>query len=166
MAAGVITEGGGHAAAAGFSLPAEKEKEFCEFLENAVKQQLNGEVPHTDIVVDAELDAGSANMKLINKLSALEPFGQGNPEPVLVLHGATLRYASIMGRGNHLRGTVGTSNGGQLSFVGFNLVGTAVGDFLLDEANVNTKIMLLGKLKENEYNGHVSAQFLIEDIAI
>ena len=166
LAAGVITEGGGHAAAAGFSLPAEKEKEFCEFLENAVKQQLNGEVPHTDIVVDAELDAGSANMKLINKLSALEPFGQGNPEPILVLHGATLKYASIMGRGNHLRGTVGTSNGGQLSFVGFNLVGTAVGDFLLDEANVNTKIMLLGKLKENEYNGHVSAQFLIEDIAI
>ena len=135
-------------------------------LENAVKEQLNGEYPHQEILVDAELDAGSANMKLVNKMSALEPFGQGNPEPTLVLYGATLRYASTMGKGAHLRGTVGTSNGTLLSFVGFNLVGTPVGDFLLDEANVNTKIMMLGKLKENDYNGRISAQFVLEDIAV
>lgn len=166
LAAGVITEGGGHAAAAGFSLPADKEKDFCAFLEQAVKEQLNGELPHQEVLVDAELDAGSANMKLVNKMAALEPFGQGNPEPTLVLYGGVLKYASVMGKGNHLRGAVTTSNGNQLSFVGFNLVGTPVGDFLLDDANVNTKIMMLGKLKENEYNGRVSAQFFLEDIAI
>lgn len=166
LAEGIITEGGGHAAAAGFSLAADKESLFCDFLEKAVKEQLNGEMPHQEVVVDAELDAGSANLKLVHKMAALEPFGQGNPEPTLVLYGATIRYASVMGNGSHLRGAVGTSNGNQLSFVGFNLVGTPVGDFLLDEANVNTKIMMLGKLKENEYNGRVSAQFVLEDIAI
>ena len=166
LAEGIITEGGGHAAAAGFSLAADKESLFCDFLEKAVKEQLNGEMPHQEVVVDAELDAGSANLKLVHKMAALEPFGQGNPEPTLVLYGATIRYASVMGNGSHLRGAVGTSNGKQLSFVGFNLVGTPVGDFLLDEANVNTKIMMLGKLKENEYNGRVSAQFVLEDIAI
>ncbi|MBO5834299.1 MAG: hypothetical protein J6R22_05095 [Alphaproteobacteria bacterium] len=77
-----------------------------------------------------------------------------------------LRHVSIMGNGAHLRGTVVTSTGGQLNFVGFNLVGTALGDFLLDDANTNTKIMMLGKLKENEYNGRVSAQFFLEDIAV
>ena len=61
---------------------------------------------------------------------------------------------------------IATSAGTQLAFVGFNLVGTNVGNFLLDDANTNTKITLLGKLKENEYNGRVSAQFLIEDMAI
>lgn len=72
-----------------------------------------------------------------------------------------------MGKGGtHLRGTVLTSRGTQLAFVGFNLVGTPVGDFLLDDTNTNTKIMLLGRLKENEYNGRVSAQFFVEDIAI
>lgn len=166
LAEGIITEGGGHAAAAGFSLAADKESLFCDFLEKAVKEQLNGEMPHQEVVVDAELDAGSANLKLVHKMAALEPFGQGNPEPTLVLYGATIRYASVMGNGSHLRGAVGTSNGKQLSFVGFNLVGTPVGDFLLDDANVNTKIMMLGKLKENEYNGRVSAQFVLEDIAI
>ena len=166
LAAGIISEGGGHAAAAGFSLPAQNECAFCEFLENAVRAQLDGVTPHTEIVADAELDAGAATLKLVNKLSALEPFGQGNPEPTLVLNGATLRYATTMGGGAHLRGSVATSSGNQLAFVGFNLVGTPVGDFLLDDANTNTTIKLLGKLKENEYNGRVSAQFYIEDITL
>ena len=77
-----------------------------------------------------------------------------------------MKSATTMGRGAHLRGTVATRAGGHLNFVGFNLVGTPVGDFLLDDANVNTTITLLGKLKENDYNGRVSAQFFLEDIAI
>ena len=166
LANGILSEGGGHAAAAGFSLSAENETAFCDFLEQSVKEQLNGEMPHQEIVADAEIDAGGATMKLVNKLNALEPFGQGNPEPMLILHGAVLRYAAVMGNGAHLRGAVATSAGTQLSFVGFNLVGTPVGDFLLDDANANTKIIMLGRLKENEYNGRVNAQFFIEDIAI
>lgn len=166
LTAGIVSEGGGHAAAAGFSLSAENEEKFCEFLEQAVRTQLNGVMPHREIVADAEMDAGGATLKLVNKLNALAPFGQGNPEPTLILNGATLRFATTMGGGAHLRGSVATSAGTQLAFVGFNLVGTPVGDFLLDDANANTKIMLLGKLKENEYNGHISAQFFLEDIAV
>lgn len=166
LAAGIVSEGGGHAAAAGFSLGAENEAKFCEFLENAVREQLNGVIPCKEIVADAEMDAGGATLQLVNKLSALEPFGQGNPEPLLILDGAILRFATIMGHGAHLRGTVVTSNGAQLAFVGFNLVGTPVGDFLLDDMNTNTKIKMLGKLKENDYNGRRSAQFVVEDIAI
>lgn len=166
LAAGIISEGGGHAAAAGFSLSAENETLFCDFLENAVRAQLNGVVPHIEYCADAEIDASGATLKLVHKLDALEPFGQGNPEPLLILRGATLRYASVTGHGMHLRGSVTTSSGAQLAFVGFNLVGTPVGDFLLDGANTNTKIMMLGKLKENDFNGRVSAQFFLEDIAV
>lgn len=166
LAAGVVSEGGGHAAAAGFSLSAENEEAFCKFLENAVREQLNGQVPEREVIVDAEMDAGGATMRLVNKLNALEPFGQGNPEPTLVLHGAMLRNATTMGNGSHLRGTIATSAGTNVSFVGFNLVGTPVGDFLLDDGNINAKIKMLGKLKENEYNGRVSAQFVLEDIAV
>ncbi len=167
LSAGIVTEGGGHAAAAGFSLVAEKENEFCEFLEKAVLEQLDGNVPVPEIVVDACLDAGGATKKLVKELAALEPFGQGNSEPVLVISGAMLRHATVMGTGgNHLRGMVATSAGTQLPFVGFNMVGTNVGNFLLDDANTNTTIKMLGKLKENEYNGHVSVQFVLEDIAI
>ena len=83
------------------------------------------------------------------------------------MHGATLNHAVVMGRGGaHLRGDIRTSAGTRLDFVGFNLVGTPVGNFLLDDANINTKMMVLGRLKENSYNGRVSAQFILEDIAI
>ena len=166
LSLGILSEGGGHAAAAGFTLSADKEQEFCDFLEKAVSEQLGGERPNPEIVVDAQIDAGSADMKLVEKLSDLAPFGQCNPEPTLVLKGAVLKFATVMGNGAHLRGMVRCSNGNQLSFVGFNLVGTPVGDFLLDDANTNTTIMMLGKLKENEYNGRVSAQFTLEDITL
>lgn len=164
---GLVCEGGGHAAAAGFSLKTDKESDFCEFLEQSVLKQLKGQKPTQDIIVDAEMDAAGATMKLIQELSLMEPFGQGNPEPELALYGATIKYASVMGReGTHLRGAFTTSNGGRLDFVGFNLVGTPVGDFLLDDANINTKIKILGRLKENNYNGRTSAQFILEDVAL
>ncbi len=166
LSLGILSEGGGHAAAAGFTLNVEKEQEFCDFLEKSVSVQLGGVRPIPEILVDAQIDAGSADMKLVEKLSDLAPFGQCNPEPTLVLKGAVLKYATVMGNGAHLRGAVRCSNGNHLSFVGFNLVGTPVGDFLLDDANTNTTIMMLGKLKENEYNGRVSAQFTVEDIAL
>lgn len=167
LARGLVTEGGGHAAAAGFSLVAEREGEFCEFLERSVLNQLDGALPMADVVADAEMDASGANMNLVKKLEQLEPFGQCNPEPLLVLRGAVLNHAVLMGRGGmHLRGDVRTSAGTRLDFVGFNLVGSPVGNFLLDDANINTKMTLLGRLKENVYNGRSSAQFILEDIAL
>ena len=79
----------------------------------AVNEQLNGQMPTQEIEVDAELDAGAANMDMVNKLSALEPFGQGNPEPTLVLRGGVLRYATTMGSGAHLsRYKIRGSSGG------------------------------------------------------
>lgn len=166
LALGLVTEGGGHAAAAGFSLPVSKENEFCEFLEKSVRDQLNGTMPRDDILVDAEMDSAGATMQLVKKLEQMEPFGQSNPEPLLALHGAVLDYASLMGHtGAHLHGAFRTSAGFRLEFVGYNLVGTPIGDFLLDDANINTKIMVLGRLKENNYNGRRSVQLTIEDIA-
>lgn len=166
LALGIITEGGGHAAAAGFSLSADKEQEFCEFLEKSVAAQIGNNPLIPQVIVDAELDASGATMQLVSKLAVLAPFGQGNPEPELVLRGAKLQFATVMGNGSHLRGTIKTSLGTQVAFVGFNLVGTPVGNFLLDDANQNTTISMLGQLKDNEYNGRHSAQFVLEDIAV
>ena len=166
LARGIVTEGGGHAAAAGFSLPEDKEKEFCEFLEASVIEQLGNNQIVPEVMVDAEIDASGANMHLVSKLSVLAPFGQGNPEPELVLNGAILHYATTMGNGSHVRGMIKTSLGTSLPFVGFNLVGTPVGNFLLDDANTNTTISMLGRLKDNEFNGRHSAQFVLEDIAV
>ncbi|MCL2017755.1 MAG: single-stranded-DNA-specific exonuclease RecJ [Alphaproteobacteria bacterium] len=164
--AGILTDGGGHVAAAGFGLTVDRESDFCEFFEKSVRDQMGGKIPRSEIIVDVELDAGGADMKLVHEMSAMEPFGQGNPEPILVVHGGELAYTTTMGGGQHLRGSVRTSAGTVLNFVGFNLAMTPVGEFLLDEANIGRKIQLCGRLQANEYNGRTSAQFIIEDMAI
>jgi single-stranded-DNA-specific exonuclease len=166
LAEGILSEGGGHAAAAGFTLPAENEDAFCEFLEKAVRRQLGESLEPSPARADAELDASAANMKLVSELGRLAPFGQGNPEPAFVLRGGRLRYARIIGGGAHISGTIATSAGMNLNFVGFNLTGTPIGDFLLDDANTNATIKLYGRLKENEYNGRVNVQLVLEDIAV
>lgn len=166
LSLGILSEGGGHAAAAGFTLSADKEQEFCEFLEKSVAEQQGGKKTNPTILADAQIDAGSADMNLVEKLSDLAPFGQCNPEPTLILKGAVLKYATVIGNGAHLLGVVRCSNGKELPFVGFNLVGSPVGNFLLDDMNTNTTIMMLGKLKENKYNGRTSAQFVLEDITL
>jgi single-stranded-DNA-specific exonuclease len=165
LAAGILDEGGGHAAAAGFTLPIKNEGVFREFLEDAVTRQWEGRTPKLEFVADAELDAAAAGMRLVRELESLAPFGQGNPEPRLVLNGGSLAWAGVIGNGSHLRGNIRTSAGAQLPFVGFNLTATPVGEFLLDDANINRKIRLLGRLKENEYKGRVSAQLVLEDVA-
>jgi single-stranded-DNA-specific exonuclease len=162
---GILSEGGGHAAAAGFSLSVDKEAEFYEFMERAVSEQRAGRTPQPEIRVDAEIDAGGASLALVHEMSALAPFGQGNPEPTLVLHGGTLSWVSPMS-GTHLRGALRTSAGTNLQLVGFNLVNTPVGEFMLDDGNKDRKIVLCGKLKENDYNGRVTAQFVIEDAVL
>jgi len=166
LALGILTDGGGHMAAAGFGLDAARENEFAEFFENAVCEQLGNCTAASEIMIDAEIDAGGANMKLVDELSALAPFGQDNPEPMLVLSGGELAYATTMGGGDHLRGNLRTSAGTNLSFVGFNMARSPVGQFLLDDANNGRKIKVCGRLQGNEYQGRVSAQFVIEDIAI
>lgn len=166
LIAGILSEGGGHAAAAGFTLPSENEDVFREFMENAVSKQLNGTSPKHDLVADAWLDAGAANIKLVRELALLAPFGQGNPEPLFILDGGTIAWVGVMGNGSHLRGNMRTNNGTLLPFVGFNLTATPVGEFLLDEANINRKIKMLGRLKENDHNGRTSVQFILEDIAV
>jgi len=166
LISGILSEGGGHAAAAGFTLSSENENAFRDFMEKAVLEQLNGTSLKHEFIADAWLNTSGANMKLVRELSSLAPFGQGNPEPLLVLDGGTIAWAGVMGNGSHLRGNIRSDNGALLPFVGFNLTSTPVGEFLLDEANINRKIKMLGRLKENEHNGRVSAQFILEDIAI
>ena len=166
LAAGILTEGGGHAAAAGFSMPANNANAFHEFLEKRVREITGNENPKPKIIIDARIDAGGAGLDLCREMATLAPFGQANPEPTLCLYGCELAFATTMGNGSHIRGAVRTSNGTNLNFVGFNMTTGPIGNFLLDETNIGVKIMIAGRLTENEFNGRTTAQFMLEDIAV
>ena len=90
----IITKGGGHAAAAGFTLPEENLLTFKNRVRSAVKKSLgtSGIVAPTvnaDIVLTIpELLANGASF--VKELKLLEPCGRANPSPKVALEGLSV----------------------------------------------------------------------------
>lgn len=163
LSVGIISKGGGHAAAAGFELDTENEKKFADFMNSEVSTMLSGKIPPQTIKADIEIDAGGANFDLVKNLESLGPFGVGNPEPVLCLSGGIWTFGRRMGNGGvHFFGNIKTS-AGNLAVVAFNMSDGSIGRFLLDESKFNSRIKVIGKLKENDYTGGV--QLFLEDLS-
>ena len=98
---------GGHELAAGFSLPADCVDQF--------RQEINAHAAKTDmpfplLQLDAKLNPGRVNPVLADELSLLEPFGQGNPQPVFALQGLALVAATPLSENRHLRLTLEQNN--------------------------------------------------------
>ena len=78
----IMSKFGGHAMAAGLSLPAEKVKEFSDKFA-LVLQQLTSEMDWSKVIwTDGELDAGHFEIDIIQSLMFASPWGQGFPEPL------------------------------------------------------------------------------------
>jgi single-stranded-DNA-specific exonuclease len=93
---------GGHRYAAGVSLRAEKLAAFRAAFEAEAMRLLkdNDLVPRLD--VDCEARPEDITRELALELKRLEPFGNGNPEPVLVMRGMSVVERRTVGDG-HLR---------------------------------------------------------------
>ena len=78
----LFTRYGGHAHAVGFSLPSERVSELRTHLEAYARQRLTPADFEPALEIDAELDLEQVTPELFQALEQLEPFGQGNPEPV------------------------------------------------------------------------------------
>ena len=114
---------GGHELAAGFSLPAASVDRFrMEINEYAAKR----EMPFPALQLDAKLNPGRISPALADELSLLEPFGQGNPQPVFALQGLTLVAATPLSENRHLRLTL-EQTGARVTAMAFH---TSKEDFL------------------------------------
>ena len=78
----LFTRYGGHAHAVGFSLPSQRVAELRTHLEAYARQRLTPSDFEPVLDIDAELDLEQVTPELFQALEILEPFGQGNPEPV------------------------------------------------------------------------------------
>ncbi|MCI8593846.1 MAG: single-stranded-DNA-specific exonuclease RecJ [Oscillospiraceae bacterium] len=95
---------GGHAAAAGFTIDAEKIGEF-EARVNAVAAEVEASGAAASMLeVDSELsDFSLLTLRSVEALSALEPFGTGNPRPVFSLSGVVVDSVVDVGGGKHMK---------------------------------------------------------------
>jgi single-stranded-DNA-specific exonuclease len=78
----LITAFGGHAMAAGLSLPVSSLDQFSAAFEKSTEIYLDGVIPSAEILTDGELPASEINLEFALALRDLGPWGQAFPEPV------------------------------------------------------------------------------------
>ena len=103
--ADLLVRYGGHAAAAGLTIDASHLGELRARLSAAARAAFGGEAPAATLGVDAEIALDAVDELLAVELGRLEPYGIGNPEPVLGARGVTLDRTRVVGE-NHLQVTL------------------------------------------------------------
>jgi single-stranded-DNA-specific exonuclease len=158
----VITAGGGHAMAAGFSLHASRLEHFRDWLEDRLGTFDGlGQSAH-ELWLDALVCPAGATPELVDEIGRAGPFGAGNPEPILAAGDVRLVYAGIVGQG-HVRLRLQGSDGTTLSAIAFRAAETALGRGLLRARG--ERIHAVGVLRKNSWNGRTEVQLQVEDAA-
>jgi single-stranded-DNA-specific exonuclease len=73
---------GGHAMAAGFSIPTSRLSTFIKKSEILAEKSISEEILVKNTRIDAVVELSTMNYELFAKLKEFEPFGLGNPRPV------------------------------------------------------------------------------------
>jgi single-stranded-DNA-specific exonuclease len=163
--AGILSTGGGHPMAAGFSLPADRLDAFRAFLNHrlAAAAGLPGAV---DLLVEGALQVSGATLDLARHVERLAPFGAGNNEPVLVLQRARVIRSDRVGReASSIRVFLeGEGGGPRLKGMLFRAPEGALSEALLSRDRV--PLHVAGYLRVETWNGVDNPGFIISDAAL
>ncbi len=146
---------GGHRRAAGLMLKKENLEEFEREISSIVSTIFREKSPAPQLHIDSEVIFRDLNFSLIDELRLLEPFGYGNPEPVLGAKNVEVTLPRIVGNG-HLK-LRGRQNGREFDIVGFGMA-----ERLKDIMSGVIDIAFLPRL--NEFNGIKSIQLKIKEM--
>jgi single-stranded-DNA-specific exonuclease len=153
---GLLDKFGGHAMAAGLSLPADRFEDFCRAFDEEVRRHLGPEDLHKQILSDGALVADELSLPVAEALRGGGPWGQAFPEPLFdgVFEVVQRR---IVGE-RHLKLLLRVPDSGQtLDAIAFNTVDD-------DWPAEVERVELAYRLDVNDYNGNRSAQLLVEYI--
>ena len=161
---GLLATGGGHPMAAGFSLAAARMDEFHAFLDERLAAAA-GYPAAADLVVEGAASVAGCTLELAESLARLAPFGNGNEEPTLVLARCRIVRAERIGRElNTVRAFLeGEGGGPRLKAVMFRAKDGPLAPALLERGGA--AVHVAGHLRAEEWNGRVSASFIITDLA-
>ncbi len=106
-----LLEVGGHPMAAGFGLESVRMQVFTQKLQRVALESITVAQlePRLDIV--CELPHSLLTLETAAAIETLQPFGQGNPEPVFVIKNLRLIHSKVIGKdGRHLKLQFGTDD--------------------------------------------------------
>ena len=147
---------GGHPMAAGVTLAADRIDAFRAAI-NAYAVEKFPQMPVQTVTLDCRLNPAALSVEMVESLKRLEPFGNGNPQPVFGLYNMTLSDVSAVGSGAHLRLTL-EKNGAVITAMRFN---TRPEDFVYEQGD---RLDLAVQLEAREYRGQQSLTVIVRDI--
>ena len=158
---GVITGGGGHLMAAGFSLTEDKIPAFKKFVGEYVEEKLGKEKTIAVLPIDCALSLSAVNYDLCEKIDLLEPYGAGNPEPIFMFKNVGIAKPQIIGSG-HIKCFLTSASGASVKAVCFNSADNQIGQALLNHKGEVFDVA--GYVKSDNWMGRKSVQIIINDV--
>ena len=118
----IITKGGGHKMAAGVTLPTVNIAAFRQRVNDFYRQQkLVDQAALLLPKADATAEFSEVTEQLVSQLSTLEPFGSGNPQPILTSTNLTVLGQRRMGSdGQHVKLQLRDTRDATLSMLAFS----------------------------------------------
>ncbi len=153
---------GGHPQAAGISIKPENLKKFSQKMTQLIEEELSEKEVVINIDVDLEIKITDINWELVTNLKKMEPFGVGNPEPILVARNLIIEEVNKVGISKkHLKLLLRANNNPKiLETIGFSLASR------FPNLKKSDKIDIAFNLQEDEWNGQKKIQLNLLDIKL
>lgn len=149
---------GGHAEAGGFTLPISNLIEFKTRVREFAPKYIDPETFLSALTIDCTLDPKHLNLPTKRQLDQLEPFGQGNPEPVFLVGRAKIVETRLVGQAqNHLQLHL-DAQGQVIKGIAFNFGEHA------PKIRPQAEYDVVCTLDVNEWNGKKSLQLKVVDM--
>ena len=159
----ILTSGGGHAEACGVKFPKDKLDEFTERVNRYYRSlHLPDQRKYFDVTEDITVtELSDLDTELVDDLAKMEPFGEGNPEPIFRLKDVVIISTMRMGKEEqHLRLIVKDDWGNTFKLVAFN----AEDDWL--DLSSGMQLDIWATLMDNEWNGTRSVEGRILKLSV
>ncbi|NJO05267.1 MAG: single-stranded-DNA-specific exonuclease RecJ, partial [Chloroflexaceae bacterium] len=154
---------GGHSLAAGFSIANENIPLLTTRLQALAADTLTDAMLQPVLLIDAEVPLQALVWELLNELALLEPFGQANPQPVLMTRRVRVQSTKTLGSDNkHLKITLTAPDA---PAVARPLEGIAFGLGHLAEPLLRHPLIDIAyTLEAHTWNGTANLQLNIKDL--
>lgn len=147
---------GGHPMAAGITLKPENIEAFRKRINQYAAEHFP-QMPTQTVTLDCKLNPAALSVSMAQSLTQLEPFGNGNPQPVFGLFNMELSNVTPVGGGGHLRLTL-EKNGAVITAMRFNTKPEAL------PYHIGDKIDLAVQLEAREFRGQPSLTVIVRDM--
>ncbi len=161
---GLLVAGGGHAMAAGLTMPPSGLEPFREFINDRLASDVEASLGARALLLDALLAPGGIVAPLCDALDDGGPYGAGWPAPRVAAGPCRLLKTAIVGEG-HVRGIACGDDGRSFKWIAFRSASTALGQALL-ASGADSRWWLAGSIRRDEYNGGNAAEMHVDDAAL